>query len=314
MIRLNNEQAATICQLAFELEETAKRNGVAETPHIIAQAVEIAAAIKQQVDAPEHEGDLVDTFARVLQETPVGGAISGLKLIHLRKAILSPLELAKVHEPPTSLTCPGCGVTVENGALMTQWQGQARCLSCQPPSHIEVACAGHNKKIELPDPVKKRLRLLVRKSDCQTCNAPAAFNNHPPEVLTLNEPVTTPPPPAPNVREFRAGAPIQTPPRYAANPNPIIRERDRALLAGRGWQAAPRQPNVLGRVNPALNRADYWYRGREIPPAPIEEIQITEQQLNDLRQRIEDEQARIPPVAYDAETGQFETPTGRREE
>ena len=303
MIRLTNDQAQQLITLVNDLEETVKRQGV-ETPPIIQQAVAVRDSVIEQANAPHHDGNLVDAMADVLNEIPPGGVLSGMKLTKLRQAILSPLELAKVREKATNLTCSGCGVDIGNGGLMTQYNGNVRCLQCMPPDNITVNCVGHGKVIPLPDPTKKRLRLLIRKSECPTCTAPKPAA---PEPFVIDVPEA---PPIPHWEQARLGGGIgvgriPTPPPYRRADQVGVGPRGGVVLEGRDRNRGLR-PAPWPRPRPAVAVPDppprfiNWVN-EDAPVAPAPDPAGANNLLRQMRD-IERQIVQGPRVAMDIET------------
>lgn len=213
MIRITEQQAQDIWALAIDIkaiydQKRAAGEVTGDLPLAIARAQEVADTIKGQLNAPGHEGNLVDTVAKILNDIPHGGTLGGIKLGLLRGAILTPAELVKVNEAKPTITCSTCGIELTTGSLMTQYNGTIRCLSCHAPESIQFSCPtgldGHVKTVVLPDLVKKRIRLLMKKTDCPTCAAPAVPTEipaaPPPQPVWRNIVAAPDPGPEPDTR------------------------------------------------------------------------------------------------------------------
>src|SRR3990167_963651 len=165
MIRLSDEQGRMLREsLPPILEGISPRSGQ--------QFQDIVNAIAEQLDAPHHFDDLVDIIVKMVQD-PRLSALNRDHLLILRKAILSPLELARFNTiVGKGQDCVGCGRTLANHEAVTVVSKQLYCYRCAHPEvvtcqacHGEVDATGIRKTVE---------RALQR----HTCTV------HPPEELS----------------------------------------------------------------------------------------------------------------------------------
>ena len=128
MIRLNNE----IGRLLLDLLDNE------EGRRILQWSGEVSSIIRQQLDAPTHYNDLVDTIAKVVQDPRVN-KIQGSSLDALRKAILQPVELARFRtmaDKHTNMQCGRCGTGLADYETTTIIQGMIYCYRCAYPEVV----------------------------------------------------------------------------------------------------------------------------------------------------------------------------------
>ena len=128
MIRLNNE----IGRLLLDLLDNE------EGRRILQWSGEVSSIIRQQLDAPTHYNDLVDTIAKVVQDPRVN-KIQGSSLDALRKAILQPVELARFRtmaDKHTNMQCGRCGTGLADYETTTIISGMVYCYRCAYPEVV----------------------------------------------------------------------------------------------------------------------------------------------------------------------------------
>lgn len=134
--------------------------------------------IEDQVGNPNHQNDLVDVIANLLQSPKGKIAMSGKMITALREAVLSPRELAKakamIH---TTQACAGCGRAVVDSELVTMRDQSPLCYSCLRPSFL--SCPQCSMIHGLPGSVTRILTKVLK--ECQRC---AAGPSTAPEVMS----------------------------------------------------------------------------------------------------------------------------------
>jgi hypothetical protein len=112
-------------------------------------AVESTAAafeqIEEQLNNPNHEADLIDTIVKLLTMRNAKLVSGPAVLENLRKAVLSPKELARANAlMNTAQNCIKCNRQLIDGETVTIIEQTMYCVSCYPPSVVYcVGCKNH---------------------------------------------------------------------------------------------------------------------------------------------------------------------------
>jgi hypothetical protein len=159
VIRLNERQGQAVAE--------AIRFGIGAIDRAVLD--EITKNIEEQLSAPGHTADLVDTIAKLLQTKNAKTVISNQLLAALQKAILSPKELASAKaQMATAQHCAGCGRKLRNGEIVTMQDQYCFCFTCiVPSSHFCHSCEGY---VGVPQSGLSRL-LTKAVKECPSCKA-----------------------------------------------------------------------------------------------------------------------------------------------
>ena len=126
----------------------------------------VYAAVREQLSAPNYESDLIELVADVVSKRNSPSYVSGERLEQLRKAVLSPREMATyrtmMREPLN--TCVMCGRKIVDGEVCSHTSGRVICLKCHAPK--TVTC-NNGHRLTLPSHFMKIINKLTR--ECVLC-------------------------------------------------------------------------------------------------------------------------------------------------
>lgn len=157
MIRLNEGDARW---LAEEL-------GAAPSPPMnLAEerAHDLARVINEQLNNPRHFDDLVDTIIKVIQDPRVN-SMNRDTLQLLRRAVLSPLELAKYNAMLNKgQDCASCGRRLNGYEAVTLVNRQAHCYRCY--NAMYVTCPGCEEPVDVSG-IGKAIERQLQRHTCR---------------------------------------------------------------------------------------------------------------------------------------------------
>jgi len=155
MIRLTNEQGMVL----LDLIEKSGDVSLIDT---------MGKQVSDQLSAPSHEADLIDTISKVIsQRGRVRNILTDDRLDVLRSAIYSPRDLMRFNSVADSISCSNCGHALKDEHVAAVVAGSIYCSSCFTPTNIDcIACRG---SISFYEPLRK---LMVKhRKDCEHCAA-----------------------------------------------------------------------------------------------------------------------------------------------
>ena len=159
MVRLTEDQARGLLQLV--------RDSGVDVSFIGSNAHEALTVLQEQLDAPNHSSDLIDQMAGLLKESGARSIISSEMLRRLRKAILTPRELATV-DAVRANHCMKCGTQIHVGELCSvQGVGEVCCYFCAAPNVL--TCRGCHHVLALSTGVGRVIQKMVK--ECSHCKA-----------------------------------------------------------------------------------------------------------------------------------------------
>ena len=151
MIRLTVEQGMLLLDLIEKSGDVSVRDTVGKL-------------ISDQVAAPSHESDLIDTIARVInQRGRARNVMTDERLEVLRSAIFSPRDLMRFNATVDAVCCASCGNSVRNESMVGIIDGNAYCSLCFTPTNI--TCTGCRGSIYIFDSLNKMMKNLRTKCD-----------------------------------------------------------------------------------------------------------------------------------------------------
>lgn len=240
MIRVNEAMAERIVRL---LDVLVERQDGSALPII---ATELRSQLRQLIDEPNHLPDLLDTVVQMLMD-PRHRQLSTSMTEHLRRSILSPLELAKFKRNLVQgRSCTDCRRELLDEEIIAIYQGSIYCTRCFPPRRLY--CPQCENVIDASG-VAKTLERLMAKHESE-CEARRSQDGEPRVALRRGAPQTirrimTPTPQAPQAPQVTEAVPVLQEGR-PANPNgPIAQMRT---------------------FRESLRRPDEWLADRTVTP------------------------------------------------
>ena len=130
-------------------------------------AREALGTLEEQFAHPHHDSDMIERIATILQAPRAKSILGGEYLRMLRKALLSPREIAGI-EAVKALHCVRCEVPIADGELCSFTDSESIfCWHCNQPTSIP--CRGCNTSITLPTGVGRVVQKAFK--ECTQCAA-----------------------------------------------------------------------------------------------------------------------------------------------
>lgn len=159
MIRFTEDQARWLVEILGQLRNTVFAPGSINADRM--QELEVIAA--QQLDRPGHFDDLIDSMVKVLMEPRIS-ALNRDYLTILRRAILSPLELAKFNALNNKgIECVNCSRTLSGLEPVAVDGKNVFCYRCAYPE--SVACQSCEERVPV-DGVRKTIERALQRHVC----------------------------------------------------------------------------------------------------------------------------------------------------
>ena len=160
MIRLTNDQGIMVLDL-LDGPEARKLSD---------REAKLSDQIREQIDHPDHQKDLVETVAALMTSSRARIVLHGTLLQTLRDALLSPRELASLKTlVKTYQACGKCGKRIYDGEMMTMAEQGAYCNNCAPP--LSYPCSHCKLSIVVPSGVSRVLTKRSKECNCRTSGA-----------------------------------------------------------------------------------------------------------------------------------------------
>lgn len=240
MIRLLDAQAGelvrTLTRLVEELPGSATRELFEE----------IRSTLAAQLETPNFSNDLMDTVVNIVSD-PRARQLSGTALDQLRRALLSPLELAQFRaKQQRSHSCWDCGSPFRNSEVTVYEEGQTFCTGCAEARWISCRDCG-----EILD-VRGVIKTMQRAREKHECSA-----------RPLEEPAVTPPrPDGPRLTNTISGRAVSWRDLTATLPNPTA-------------TPTPQQP-ITTTAPPVIRRPQILSSAADLSSAGIVDTEGTE--------------------------------------
>lgn len=125
--------------------------------------------LQQQLDAPDHQEDLIETIASIVNSSTAKVAMPNVFVDALRRAILSPRELSRLKAlKDTHQKCGSCERELQSGEMVSLHNQLPLCIACRTPT--SYACPKCHGKIGMPTGIMR----IIKKSivECVTCALP----------------------------------------------------------------------------------------------------------------------------------------------
>jgi len=133
MVRLMPSQARELLDLITQLAPSAD-----QIPTPIAETLR---KVREQIDNPTYDVDLVDTITSLLLDYPgAGSVLGGTRLMLLKDAVLSPSDLAKVNASQVNFCCGACGKDLQQGEMVGVYGKIIACHRCAVPELVGCKC------------------------------------------------------------------------------------------------------------------------------------------------------------------------------
>ena len=162
MIRLTEQQSHFLVDLLTEWVIRTSQLSLSDRP-TLEQVRDIVAALNHQLHNTQHLNDLLDSVVALISEPRIS-ALNVSQLSSLRKALFSPLELARFNAlMANAQNCSGCGRALGEYEAVAIRRKVVFCYTCAPPTHI--ACEQCGEALEI-DGFQRTIKRTLQRHDC----------------------------------------------------------------------------------------------------------------------------------------------------
>ena len=162
MIRLTDRQGNDLLRVFEAFRAVAPQTEV---------EADLSRVLSEQLSAPRHFDDLVDTIVKVVTD-PRRSSLNQGHLEVLRRAILSPVEMTRFQALMNKVQgCGGCGCEFSDFEAVTIADNELRCYSC---AHAEyVTCRSCKGRVGVSG-IDKTIGRALQRHTCQPADQRSA--------------------------------------------------------------------------------------------------------------------------------------------